>query len=126
MNAKKAYNDKYVGQAGKISGNRWYEIQAFRAINQALGRCLRHRNDWGAILLVDSRWQTERTRADVSKWLRKLMRSHRDDISPDPTMDSHPYDNFLDTLGEFISKNQSKYDELLQHSQESYRNINLV
>ena len=27
MNAKKAYNDKYVGQAGKISGNRWYEIQ---------------------------------------------------------------------------------------------------
>jgi len=27
MNAKKAYNDKYVGQVGKISGNRWYEIQ---------------------------------------------------------------------------------------------------
>ena len=27
MNAKKAYNDKYDGQAGKISGKRWYEIQ---------------------------------------------------------------------------------------------------
>jgi len=47
------------------------------------------------------------------------MRSHRDDISADPNMDSHPYDNFLDALAEFTSKNQSKYDQLLQQSQES-------
>jgi len=45
------------------------------------------------------------------------MRSHRDDISVDPNMDSHPYDNFLDALAEFTSKNQSKYDQLLQQSQ---------
>ena len=51
------------------------------------------------------------------------MRSHRDDISPDPNMESHPYDNFLDALAEFISKNQSKYDELLQQTQENYRKI---
>ena len=49
------------------------------------------------------------------------MRSHRDDISADPNMDSHPYDNFLDALAEFISKNQSKYDQLLQQSQENYQ-----
>ena len=54
------------------------------------------------------------------------MRSHRDDISPDPNMESHPYDNFLDALAEFISKNQSKYDELLQQTQENYRKINFV
>ena len=48
------------------------------------------------------------------------MRSHRDDISADPNMDSHPYDNFLDALAEFTSKNQSKYDQLLQQSQENY------
>ena len=47
------------------------------------------------------------------------MRSHRDDISADPNMDSHPYDNFLDALAEFTSKNQSKYDQLLQQSQEN-------
>lgn len=47
------------------------------------------------------------------------MRSHRDDISVDPNMDSHPYDNFLDALAEFTSKNQSKYDQLLQQSQEN-------
>ena len=49
------------------------------------------------------------------------MRSHRDDISADPNMDSHPYDNFLDALAEFTSKNQSKYDQLLQRSQENYQ-----
>ena len=49
------------------------------------------------------------------------MRSHRDDISADPNMDSHPYDNFLDALAEFTSKNQSKYDQLLQQSQENYQ-----
>ena len=49
------------------------------------------------------------------------MRSHRDDISADPNMDSHPYDNFLDAFAEFTSKNQSKYDQLLQQSQENYQ-----
>ena len=108
MNAKKAYNDKYVGQAGKISGNRWYEIQvifpnlfgfigfmsfkAFRAINQALGRCLRHRNDWGAILLVDSRWQVEKNRSNVSKWLQKFLKSHGG------------YQNFINDLSKFMSE----------------------
>nr|CAD7589712.1 unnamed protein product [Timema genevievae] len=28
-----------------------------RALNQALGRCLRHKYDWGALLLVDDRFQ---------------------------------------------------------------------
>jgi len=26
-----------------MGGRQWYEIQAFRALNQALGRCIRHR-----------------------------------------------------------------------------------
>lgn len=39
-----------------INLNFRYEIQAFRALNQALGRCIRHRNDWGAIILLDSRF----------------------------------------------------------------------
>lgn len=26
-----------------LKGDEWYEIQAYRAVNQALGRCIRHR-----------------------------------------------------------------------------------
>ena len=31
-------------------------MQAYRALNQAVGRCIRHRDDWGAILLIDERF----------------------------------------------------------------------
>ena len=38
------YNDKKRSKDENIlQGRQWYEIQAFRALNQALGRCIRHR-----------------------------------------------------------------------------------
>ena len=40
---KREYNDRHRAERGLLSGSEWYEIQAFRALNQALGRCLRHR-----------------------------------------------------------------------------------
>lgn len=52
---KKEYNDTNRNR-GLLSGSEWYSIQAYRALNQALGRCIRHRYDWGAVLLVDERW----------------------------------------------------------------------
>lgn len=54
---KMAYNDKKV-KNGLLKGSDWYSIQAFRALNQALGRCLRHVHDWGALLLIDERFTT--------------------------------------------------------------------
>nr|CAD7570390.1 unnamed protein product [Timema californicum] len=33
------------------------------ALNQALGRCLRHKYDWGALLLVDDRFQKDHLKA---------------------------------------------------------------
>ena len=57
VDLKKKYNDqKRSVKPNLLPGRDWYEIQAFRALNQALGRCIRHRRDWGAILMVDDRW----------------------------------------------------------------------
>ena len=39
-----------------ISGKDWYNIQATRSVNQAIGRVIRHVQDFGAILLFDSRF----------------------------------------------------------------------
>lgn len=82
------YNDQHCKSRGLLPGHRWYEIQAYRALNQALGRygctetystisekkilfglsylsilltvfyrCIRHKNDWGALILVDDRYR---------------------------------------------------------------------
>lgn len=40
-----------------LSFNSCLSYTTIRALNQALGRCLRHRYDWGALLLVDVRFQ---------------------------------------------------------------------
>lgn len=38
-----------------LSGQEWYRQQASRAVNQAIGRVIRHREDYGAIFLCDHR-----------------------------------------------------------------------
>ena len=55
INLKMEYNDRYSREKNLLKGSEWYSVQAFRALNQALGRCIRHKNDWGAVLLVDQR-----------------------------------------------------------------------
>ena len=35
---------------------------------QALGRCIRHRLDWGAILMVDDRFRQPRNQKMLSRW----------------------------------------------------------
>ncbi|CAL8115694.1 unnamed protein product [Orchesella dallaii] len=67
---KRDYNTRNMSR-GLLGGGEWYEIQAFRALNQALGRCIRHRKDWGAIFLIDDRYlRTPRYLNSLSKWIR--------------------------------------------------------
>ena len=53
-----------------ISGAEWYSQQAHRAVNQAIGRVIRHRFDYGAILFLDSRFGEPRNQIGISKWIR--------------------------------------------------------
>lgn len=86
VDLKKKYNNYHCRSRKLLSGSEWYEIQAYRAINQALGRCIRHRYDWGALILVDKRFQTEslasgkqenRYTRGLSKWIRTKVVHHR-------------------------------------------------
>ena len=67
---KKEYNDKHAVGRQLLTGKEWYEIQAFRALNQALGRCIRHKEDWGAVILLDSRFANAKNQSYLSKWIR--------------------------------------------------------
>lgn len=53
-----------------LTGQAWYSLDATRAVNQAIGRVIRHRNDYGAILLCDVRFQQSSQVQQLSKWVR--------------------------------------------------------
>ncbi|KAM4130138.1 hypothetical protein ACJW30_01G078200 [Castanea mollissima] len=100
VSLKKKYNDTHKSSKGLLSGNEWYCNQAFRALNQAAGRCIRHRFDYGAIILLDERYQEERNRAYVSKWLRKSIRQYD---SFDSSKDGLKL--FFEDVKEWVGKN---------------------
>lgn len=39
-----------------LTGDQWYTQQALRSVNQGMGRVIRHRHDYGAIILCDDRF----------------------------------------------------------------------
>jgi Rad3-related DNA helicase len=47
-------------------GEKWYIMDAFRAANQAMGRGIRHRDDWCNFILMDHRYHTHQNL--ISKW----------------------------------------------------------
>ncbi|XP_035207448.1 Fanconi anemia group J protein-like [Stegodyphus dumicola] len=76
VDLKRKYNDMHSSKRNILTGSAWYEIQAFRALNQALGRCIRHRDDFGALIIVDERFQNERHLNSLSKWIRKEVKHY--------------------------------------------------
>ena len=56
----------------KLSGSEWYNQNALKCVNQALGRVIRHSNDYGCMLLVDSRYQQNSNKYLISKWIRDM------------------------------------------------------
>lgn len=52
-----------------IRGQEWYKLQALRAVNQAIGRVIRHRFDYGAIIFLDYRYQGKEYSTEFPKWI---------------------------------------------------------
>ena len=52
------------------AGDMWYKLEAFRAINQAVGRVIRHKDDFGAIIFLDKRFQVQSTFQELSDWVK--------------------------------------------------------
>ena len=84
MLIKKEYLDQRhkTGNSG-INGQAWYKLQAQRAVNQAIGRVIRHIKDYGAILLMDDRYA--KNSVEISRWLNDCKKVYRkvDDLESD-------------------------------------------
>uniref|UniRef100_A0A8C7YUV4 Regulator of telomere elongation helicase 1 n=1 Tax=Oryzias sinensis TaxID=183150 RepID=A0A8C7YUV4_9TELE len=57
-----------------LLGQEWYRQQAFRAVNQAIGRVIRHKEDYGAIFLCDQRFKSSDARAQLPSWVKPHVR----------------------------------------------------
>jgi hypothetical protein len=75
---KDDHDAKARANPGMLNGSAWYSLQAFRALNQAIGRCIRHQNDHGAIVLFDERYTEARNVNSISKWIRPNLRTYKE------------------------------------------------
>ncbi|KAL7939362.1 helicase C-terminal domain-containing protein [Trichoderma chlorosporum] len=53
----------------KQAARDFYENACMRAVNQSIGRAIRHRGDYAAIILVDRRYGTPRIRSKLPGWI---------------------------------------------------------
>jgi len=63
------------GKDGKATARDFYENACMRAVNQCIGRAIRHRGDYAAILMVDRRYGSQRIQAKLPGWIRGSLRN---------------------------------------------------
>lgn len=61
---------KYLDAIG-ASSSEYYENLCMKAVNQSIGRAIRHVNDYAAVLLIDERYQQARIQSKLPEWIRR-------------------------------------------------------
>jgi chromosome transmission fidelity protein 1 len=57
--------------AGIGAGRDFYENQCMKAVNQCVGRAIRHKADYAAVVLMDQRYQRKQVVERLPKWISK-------------------------------------------------------
>ena len=68
--AEKLTKEEMV-RRGKEEAREFYENACMRAVNQSVGRAIRHQGDYAAIVMVDRRFEGERVRGKLPGWIRE-------------------------------------------------------
>ncbi|KEF62890.1 uncharacterized protein A1O9_00864 [Exophiala aquamarina CBS 119918] len=69
----KGMDDSSCRAEARRASRNFYDNACMRAVNQSIGRVIRHRNDYAAILLVDRRFATDRIRQKLPGWIQESM-----------------------------------------------------
>ena len=56
---------------GNAAGRDFYENACMRAVNQSIGRAIRHQKDFASIVLLDRRYRTERIASKLPGWIKQ-------------------------------------------------------
>jgi chromosome transmission fidelity protein 1 len=64
-----ALSKQEIERRAKDASRDFYENACMRAVNQSVGRAIRHREDYAAIVMVDKRFASERVRGKLPGWI---------------------------------------------------------
>lgn len=73
LQQKMSYYDRTCKKStsGPSAGQRYYENLCLKGINQSIGRAIRHKNDYAAIILLDHRYSSKTSIKDgLPSWMR--------------------------------------------------------
>ncbi|KAK2595724.1 hypothetical protein N8I77_013749 [Diaporthe amygdali] len=70
MEASPTMSKAQASQEAKQAARDFYENACMRAVNQSIGRAIRHKGDYAAIVLIDSRFGTDRIRSKLPGWIK--------------------------------------------------------
>ncbi|GAB5589642.1 ATP-dependent DNA helicase chl1 [Umbelopsis nana] len=64
------YVKEHASDKSVDAGKEYYENLCMRAVNQSIGRAIRHRNDYATVVLLDERYNTSRIQKKLPGWIR--------------------------------------------------------
>ncbi|GAB5355246.1 hypothetical protein AAMO2058_000189300 [Amorphochlora amoebiformis] len=64
-------------QKEERAGQEYYENLCMRAVNQSVGRSIRHKGDYASVLLIDERYCNERVSSQLPAWIRARFRASK-------------------------------------------------
>ncbi|OUC47610.1 DNA repair helicase [Trichinella nativa] len=75
LKIKMKYLDEHVSNKNSAinAGREFYENICFKAVNQSIGRAIRHKDDYSAIIFLDSRYRNRKLWSKFSSWIRHLI-----------------------------------------------------
>ena len=71
---------------GKAAARDFYENACMRAVNQSIGRAIRHQKDYASIVLLDRRYRTPRIEGKLPGWIKQGLVASKDERSFDKVM----------------------------------------
>jgi regulator of telomere elongation helicase 1 len=74
MDKKVILKREFLDSKNAGDGSKWYRQEAMRAVNQTIGRAIRHRLDYGAILLIDERYRSYVGADSLPGWVQPFVK----------------------------------------------------
>ena len=115
---KLLYKDEKYKGIKKLSGSEWYSQNAIKCVNQSLGRVIRHSNDYGSMILIDTRYQYIVRKNYISLWMRNKCKIYYKNNNKSFFNDTK---NFYKNVKDFI-KNKKLNEEKKQLVESSDNN----